>query len=109
MEDNTALKFTTWKENFLEKDKWVLQILKNCQITAYVLNTREFFMFLGKYEVKETRKVEYNFGLGKIGTIVDVKRQKQPPRGVLKTFVEVFRKLNGFLINSRFFSFRIFH
>ena len=38
-----------------------------------------------------------NFALWKIETIVDVKRQKQPPRGVLKIFIEIFCKLKGFL------------
>ena len=46
--------------------------------------------------------------LWKIETIVDVKRQKQPPMGVLKIFIEMFGKLNKFLLNLRFCSFEIF-
>ena len=34
-----------------------------------------------------------NFAFWDIETIVDVKRQKQPPKGVL----EIFGKINGFL------------
>ena len=40
-----------------------------------------------------------NFALWKIETIVDVKRQMQPPENVLKILIEMFRKLNGFLLN----------
>ena len=49
---------------------------------------------------KRNKKCEIcynNFALWKIETIVDVKRQKQPPRGVLKIFIEIFGKLKGFL------------
>ena len=49
---------------------------------------------------KRNKKCEIcynNFALWKIETIVDVKRQKQPPRGVLKIFIEIFCKLKGFL------------
>ena len=49
---------------------------------------------------KRNKKCEIcynNVALWKIETIVDVKRQKQPPRGVLKIFIQIFGKLNGFL------------
>ena len=49
---------------------------------------------------KRNKKCEIyynNFILWKIETIVDVKSQKQKPRGVLKIFIEIFGKLNGFL------------
>ena len=50
-----------------------------------------------------------NFAPWKIEAIVDAKRQKQPPVGVLKIFIEMFGKLDGFFLNSRFCSFIIFH
>ena len=46
---------------------------------------------------KKCEKYYNNVALWKIETIVDVKRQKQPPRGVLKIFIQIFGKLNGFL------------
>ena len=44
-----------------------------------------------------------NFALWKIETKVDVKCQKQPRRGVVKIFIEMFGKSNFFC------SFKIFH
>ena len=38
-----------------------------------------------------------------------MKRQRQPLWSVLKILIEMFRKLNGFLLNSRFCSYKIFH
>ena len=46
--------------------------------------------------------VNNNCALWRIETIGDVKRQKQPPRGVLKLVLEVFFKLNGFSNLSHF-------
>ena len=75
------------------------------------VNTLEFFMFFWEIlsKRKKCRICCNNFALWKIETIVDLKRQKQPPRCVLKIFIGMFRKLNGFLLNSRFYSFIIFH
>ena len=50
-----------------------------------------------------------NFALWKFETTVAVKRQKQPSRGILQVFVEMFRKSKVFLLKSRLWSFRIFH
>ena len=38
-----------------------------------------------------------NFAFRNIETIVDVKRQKQPPKGALEIFIEIFGTINGFL------------
>ena len=38
-----------------------------------------------------------NFALWKTETTVDLKRQKQSPRGVLKIFIEIFGKLKGLM------------
>ena len=49
---------------------------------------------------KRNKKYEIcynNFPLWKVETIVDVKRQRRPPRGVLKILIEIFGKLNRFL------------
>ena len=49
---------------------------------------------------KRNKKCEIsynNFALWKIETIVYVKHQKQPSRGVLKIFIEIFGKLNALL------------
>ena len=49
---------------------------------------------------KSNKKCEIchnNFALWNIEDIVDVKRQKLPPKGILKIFIEIFGKLNGFL------------
>ena len=40
-----------------------------------------------------------NFDIWKIETTADVKRQMQPPKSFLKVLIEMFRKLNGFLLN----------
>ena len=57
---------------------------------------------------KKCKTCYNNIAVWKIKIIVDAKCQKQPPRYVLNIFVEVFRKLNGLLLNSRFCSFRFF-
>ena len=49
----------------------------------------------------KNRKIYYNnFALLKIETIVDVKCQEQPSRGVLNIFIEIFGKLNRFLFTG---------
>ena len=59
-------------------------------------NTLEFFrVFLGK-KAKETRKFEYltkSLLSGKLN-FFNIKRQKQPPGGVLNIFRKYFRKLS---------------
>ena len=109
---NTVSKFTTWKETFLRKIHMSYKYWKIVKITAYVCkHTRVFRGFWEKLS-KRNKKCEIcynNFALWKIETIVDVKYQKQPPRGVLKILVEMFHKLNSFLLNSHFCSFQIFY
>ena len=55
---------------------------------------------------KRNKKCEIcysNFAIWKIETIVDVKCQKQPLRGAVKIFIEMFGKSNFFC------TFKIFH
>ena len=76
------------------------------------VNTLRVFRCFRETLSKRNKKCEIcynNFALWKIETIVDVKRQKQPLLSVLKILIEMFRKLNGFLLNSHFCSFKIFH
>ena len=109
---NIALKFTKWKENLFKKDTWELHKLKIVKITTYVCKHRRVFHSFWETlsKKKKTKKCGIccnNFTVWKIETI-NVKRQKQPPIGILKMFVEVFHKLNGSCVNSLFCSFRIF-
>ena len=61
-------------------------------------NFQYFFLTVSLSKRNKKCEIRYNnFALWKIETIVDVKRQKQPPRGVLKIFIEIFGKLKGFL------------
>ena len=69
------------------------------KITVYIC--KHFWETLSKRN-KKCKICCNNFALWKNETVVDVKRQKQPPRGVLKIFIEILRKLNGFLLNSLF-------
>ena len=85
---------------------------KVVKIVAYGCKHTGFFH--GFWEILWKRNKEIgicynNFALWKIETIVAAKRQKQPFRGVLQVFVELLPKLKGILLNSCFFSFRIFH
>ena len=76
------------------------------------VNTLEFFKVFGSFSSKRNKKCKicyYNFAFWKIETIVDFKCQKQSPWSVLKILIEMLRKLNGFLLNSRFCSCKIFH
>ena len=50
--------YTTWKENFLEKDKWGLNTGKLSKSLLTFVKT-EFVMVFGKYEANKIRNVEY--------------------------------------------------
>ena len=86
-------------------------MLINCQNHSYVCKHTRVFQGFWETLSKRNKKCEicYNFSLWKTETIVDVKRQKQPPWSVRKISMKMFRKLNGFLLNSSFCSFKIFH
>ena len=47
---------------------------------------------------KKKCEICYNFALWKIETIVDFKRQKQPPRGVLKIFRDIWQIKQVFVV-----------
>ena len=83
-----------------ERHMQVTNANKLSKITAYVCKHVSFSRFLGniKQRNKKCEKCYSNFALWKIETIVDVKRQNQPP-------IEMFRKLNGLLLNLHFCSF----
>ena len=75
-----------------------------------IVSTLEFCKTFGKLS-KGTKKCEIfykNFALCEIETTVDVMCQKQLPKDVLKIFIEMLCKLNGFLLNWHFCSFKIF-
>ena len=75
------------------------------KITAYVCKHTRVFKGFWETLSKRNKKCGIcynNFALWKIETIVDVKPQKLPPKGVLKILVGMFHKLNEFLLNSRF-------
>ena len=71
-------------------------------ILSFVFKRPYIYYIIGKTVTlskinKKCQMCYNNFTLWKIETIVDVKHQKQPPRGVLKIFIEILGKLNGFL------------